>query len=137
MTKLFRDLDYYIAEASNNTQRGFELDFADVIEVYDTNETTLVTEDGRTLGIIWNEVGLYRTYGLLFNEIENKEESTMLEQFDRVVGNYDKQIATLTEISELKDRLIEVYKDKLKHTEDMLESTNTLLGVYRKSNLKQ
>ena len=137
MTKLFRDVDYYVVQASNSTQREFELDFADVIEVYDTNETTLVTEDGRTLGIIWNEVGLYRTYGLLFNEIENKEESTMLEQFDRVVGNYDKQIATLTEISELKDRLIEVYKDKLKHTEDMLESTNTLLGVYRKSNLKQ
>lgn len=68
MTKLFRDVNYYIVQASNSTQREFELDFADVIEVYDTNETTLVTEDGRTLGIVWNEVGLYRTYGLISNQ---------------------------------------------------------------------
>ena len=131
------DVNYFLDDAQNSRQGQFELDFADVITCFDTNETTLVTEDGKTLGIVWDELGFFKTYELIFNEIENKEESTMLEQFDRVVGSYDKQIATLTEISELKDRLIEAYKDKLKHTEDMLEATNTLLGAYRESNLKQ
>ena len=131
------DVNYFLDDAQNSRQGQFELDFADVITCFDTNETTLVTEDGKTLGIVWDELGFFKTYGLIINEIENKEESTISEQFDRVVGSYDKQIATLTEISELKDQLIEAYKDRLKRTEDMLESTNTLLGAYRKSNLKQ
>ena len=66
MTKLFRDLDYYITEASNNTQRGFELDFADVIEVYDTNETTITTECGRTLVITWCSKGYYQSYQVIY-----------------------------------------------------------------------
>ena len=66
MTKLFRDLDYYIAEASNNTQRGFELDFADVIEVYDTNETTITTECGRTVIITWCSKGYYESYQVIY-----------------------------------------------------------------------
>jgi len=66
MTKLFRDLDYYITEASNNTQRGFELDFADVIEVYDINETTITTECGRTLIIHWSFKGCYESYQVIY-----------------------------------------------------------------------
>jgi len=66
MTKLFRDLDYYITEASNRTQRGFELDFADVIEVYDTNETTITTECGRTLVITWCSKGYYQSYQVIY-----------------------------------------------------------------------
>ena len=53
MTKLFRDVDYYVAQASNSTQREFELDFADIIEVFDTNETTITTQCGRTVVINW------------------------------------------------------------------------------------
>ena len=66
MTKLFRDLDYYITEVSNNTQRGFELDFADVIEVYDTNETTITTECGRTVIITWCSKGYYESYQVIY-----------------------------------------------------------------------
>jgi len=66
MTKLFRDVDYFITEASNNTQRGFELDFADVIEVYDTNETTITTECGRTLVITWCSKGYYESYQVIY-----------------------------------------------------------------------
>jgi len=66
MTKLFRDLDYYITEASNRTQRGFELDFADVIEVYDTNETTITTECGRTVIITWCSKGYYESYQVIY-----------------------------------------------------------------------
>jgi hypothetical protein len=62
MTKLFKDVDYYIIQASNSTQREFELDFADVIEVYDTNEVKLTTEDGKSLIISYNEKGYFKSY---------------------------------------------------------------------------
>jgi len=43
MTKLFRDVDYFVSEASNSTQREFELDFADVIHMYDVGQFELMT----------------------------------------------------------------------------------------------
>ena len=66
MTKLFRDVNYYIGQASNSTQREFELDFADVIEVYDTNETQITTECGRTLVITWCSKGYYESYRVIY-----------------------------------------------------------------------
>jgi hypothetical protein len=62
MTKLFRDVDYYITQASNGEQREFELDFADVIEVFDTNSVTLTTEDGKSLQITYDERGYFKSY---------------------------------------------------------------------------
>ena len=72
MTKLFRDVNYYIVQASNSTQREFELDFADVIEVYDTNSITLTTEDKREIVISWCEKGYFKSYFI--------QEETMLMQ---------------------------------------------------------
>ena len=66
MTKLFRDVDYFITEASNSTQREFELDFADIIEVYDTNETTITTECGRTVIINWDDKGYFKSYHVIY-----------------------------------------------------------------------
>jgi len=60
-----KDLVYFITMASNSTQREFELDFADVIEVYDTNETTITTEDGRTLVITWED-NYYKSYRVIY-----------------------------------------------------------------------
>jgi len=74
MTKLFRDVNYYIVQASNSTQREFELDFADVIDVFDTNSIDLTTEDGRTLAIYWYVDGYYQGYQVI------KEPETMLMQ---------------------------------------------------------
>ena len=88
MTKLFRDLDYYITEASNNTQRGFELDFADVIEVYDEYETTITTECGRTLVITWCSKGYYESYQVIY-------ETPQMEQH---AGNVNRVINILREI---------------------------------------
>ena len=65
MTKLFRDVDYFVTEASNSTQREFELDFADIIEVYDTNETTITTECGRTLIINWED-NYFKSYYVVY-----------------------------------------------------------------------
>jgi hypothetical protein len=62
MTKEFMDVDFFVREASNRTQRDFELDFAYVIEVYDTNSVTLTTEDGRELTISWYPSGYFQSY---------------------------------------------------------------------------
>jgi hypothetical protein len=67
-----KDLDYFIAQASNSTQREFELDFADVIEVFDTNATELTTEDGKQLIIHWYSNGYYQSYQVI------KEPETIL-----------------------------------------------------------
>ena len=66
MTKLFRDVDYYIVQASNSTQREFELDFADIIEVYDIHETTVTTECGRTLIITWEGNKYFKSYRVIY-----------------------------------------------------------------------
>ena len=60
-----KDLDYFITTASNDTQRQFELNFADVIEVYDTNETTITTECGRTLVLTWED-NYYKSYRVIY-----------------------------------------------------------------------
>ena len=62
MTRLFRDVVYFVTEASNRTQREFELDFADVIEVYDTNSIIITTEDRRELTINFCEKGYFKSY---------------------------------------------------------------------------
>lgn len=62
MEKLFRGIDYYVAQASNSTQSEFELDFADVIEVYDVDETTITTEDDKCLILSWDEKGYFKSY---------------------------------------------------------------------------
>ena len=73
MTKLFRDVDYYVVQASNSTQREFELDFADVVEVYDTNETTLVTENGRTVIVTWCEKGYFKSYRVIYETVQMEQ----------------------------------------------------------------
>lgn len=62
MTKLFRDVDYYVVQASNSTQREFELDFADVIHMYDIGQLELMTEDNKCLILSWDEKGYFKSY---------------------------------------------------------------------------
>jgi hypothetical protein len=62
MEKLFRDVNYFVIEAANRTQKGFELDFVDVIEVFDTNEVKLTTEDGKSLIITYDDRGYFKSY---------------------------------------------------------------------------
>jgi len=80
MTRLFRDVDYYIVQASNSTQREFELDFADIIEVYDEHETELTTECGRTLIIHWYSNGYYQSYQVIYEteQMSNRVDREMI-----------------------------------------------------------
>lgn len=60
------DINYFLDRASTSTQSQFELDFADVIEVFDTNETTLTTECGRTLIITWRDDQSFKSYHIIY-----------------------------------------------------------------------
>ena len=60
------DVNYFLDQAQNSTQREFELDWADVIQVFDTNETELVTECGRTLIIKWDDNGCFKSYQVIY-----------------------------------------------------------------------
>jgi hypothetical protein len=88
MTKLFRDVDYYIIEASNRTQREFELDFVDVIEVFDTNEVKLTTEDGKSLIITYDERGYFKSYFVDKEYItaQMSESSYVKERISQAIG---------------------------------------------------
>ena len=57
-----RDINYFILQASRCTQTEFELDFVDVIEVFDTSEVKLTTEDGKSLIISFDEKGNFKSY---------------------------------------------------------------------------
>jgi hypothetical protein len=72
MTKLFRDVDYFITQASNSTQSEFELDFADIIEVYDTTETTITTECGRTVIITWDN-NHFKSYHVIYETAQMEQ----------------------------------------------------------------
>ena len=80
MTKLFRDVDYYVVQASNSTQWEFDGDFADVIEVYDTDQTTLITEDNKELIISWCEKGYFKSYFVQEETILMKSHPGMVEE---------------------------------------------------------
>jgi len=60
------NLEYFIAQAAKSTQREFELDFADIIEVYDVDETTITTQDGRTVTIHWHSDGTFMSYKVIY-----------------------------------------------------------------------
>lgn len=110
MTKLFRDVDYFITQASNSTQSEFELDFADIIEVYDTTETTITTECGRTVIITWQD-NYFKSYHVVY------ETPQMESTFKRdVVKEVIKKLRTIDVDGETMQYIIE----KVGMTDQML-----------------
>jgi hypothetical protein len=55
-----KNISYFRTQALNLNQQQFELAFADVIEVFDTHETKLTTEDGKTIILHWYPNGVYQ-----------------------------------------------------------------------------
>ena len=111
MTKLFRDVDYYVVQASNSTQREFELDFADIIEVYDTWSTTLVTEDGRTLVITWGAGGYYHSCEVI-------NETTQMES--TINRTYVKDIINKLQTIDVDGETMQYIIEKVGMTDQML-----------------
>ena len=70
------DVNYFLDDAQNSRQGQFELDFADVIEVFGLNETKLVTENGRTLIITWYASGLFQSYQVIYETAQMEQHAT-------------------------------------------------------------
>jgi hypothetical protein len=100
MTRLFRDVNYYIGQASNSTQREFELDFADVIEVYDTNSVTLTTEDKREVVISWCEKGYFKSYFIQEETMLMRSHPGMVEEVISMLRHIDVDGETMQYILE-------------------------------------
>ena len=83
-----RDVNYFIVQASRCTQTEFELDFVDFIEVFDTNEVKLTTEDGKSLIISFDEKGNFKSYFVNREYITSQmsEGTYIKERIDQVIG---------------------------------------------------
>ena len=134
-----KDLGYFITMASNSTQREFELDFADVIEVYDTNETTITTECGRTVIITWQD-NYFKSYHVIY------ETALMESSFKReVVKEIIKKLQTIDVDGETMQYIIEkvgmtdqmlrqlVMNNPYTDTSDLLEEKVALSDEYLRS----
>ena len=99
MTKLFRDVDYFITEVSNSTQREFELDFADIIEVYDTTETTITTECGRTVIITWQD-NYFKSYHVIYETAQMEQHAAIVNRVINILREIDVDGETMQYIIE-------------------------------------
>ena len=137
MTRLFRDVDYYIVHASNSTQREFELDFSDVIEVYDVNETTITTECGRTVIINWTEDGYFNSYFVIYETAQMEQHAVSVNRVINILREIDVDGETLQYIIEkvgMTDQVLRqlVMNNPYTDTSDLLdekvEQDNKLVG---------
>ena len=88
------DVNYFLDQAQNSTQREFELDWADVIQVFDTNQTELITEDGKELIIYWYSDGHYQGY-----QVIEKSTSTVAQMKQSHPGMVEEIISMLKHIN--------------------------------------
>ena len=83
------DLNYFLDQAQNSTQREFEQDWADVIHVYDTNSITLTTEDNREVVISWCEKGYFKSYFIQEETILMQSHPGMVEEIISMLKHMD------------------------------------------------
>ena len=138
MTKLFRDVDYYVVQASNSTQREFELDFADIIEVYDTNESTITTECGRTVIINWDDKGYFKSYHVIYETAQMEQHAAKINQVISILRDIDVDGETLQYIIEkvgMTDQVLRqlVMNNPYTDTSDLLDEKVRLSDEYLRS----
>ena len=137
MTKLFRDVDYYVVQASNSTQREFELDFADIIEVYNTNETTITTECGRTVIINWAD-NYFKSYHVIYETAQMQLHPGMVEEIITMLRHMNVDGETMHYIIEkvgMTDQMLRqlVMNNPYTDTSDLLEEKVRLSDEYLRS----
>jgi len=95
-----KDINYFLDKASTSTQGEFELDFADVIEVYDTRSTTLTTEEGRTLIINWREDGSFKSYRIIYETPQMEQHAVSVNRVINILREIDVDGETMQYILE-------------------------------------
>lgn len=81
-----KDLNYFIVQAQGSQQREFELDYADVIEVFEFHETRLVTEDGRGLIIEWSDLGYFQGYKVIYETAQMGEGEFVQNKIEQIIS---------------------------------------------------
>ena len=71
MTQEFMDVNFFVREASNRTQKQFNWDFSLLVKVWGVDATQLTTQCKKTLIINW-EKGYYKSYEVITQEEKNK-----------------------------------------------------------------
>ena len=94
------DINYFLDRASTSTQSEFELDFADVIEVFDTNETTITTECGRTLIINWREDQSFKSYNIIYETPQMEQHAANVNRVINILRDIDVDGETMQYIIE-------------------------------------
>lgn len=109
-----KDVNYYINEAGYRSQQGFEYVFADIVDVFDIDQTTLTTEDGKTMIINWNMAGKYKSHSIVDNRVsvvdkvvemlkEADVDGEMMMEILKQVGMKDQMLHQLIATMPLKD----------------------------------
>jgi hypothetical protein len=80
------DVNYFLDQAENSTQKEFELDWADVINVFDTNSTELTTECGRTVVITWED-NYYKSYKVIYETAQMSEGEFVRNRIEQIINN--------------------------------------------------
>jgi hypothetical protein len=137
MTKLFRDVEYYVVQASNSTQREFELDFADIIEVYDINETTITTQCGRTVIINWDN-NYFKSYHVIYETAQMEQHAVNINRVINILRDIDVDGETMQYIIEkvgMTDQMLRqlVMNNPYTDTSDLLEEKVRLSDEYLRS----
>ena len=120
------DINYFLDDAQNSRQGQFELDFADVITCFDINETTLVTECGRTLVITWNPLGFFKSYHVIYETPLMKGHPGMVEEIVAMLKHIEVDGETMQYILErvgMTDQMLRqlVMTNPYTDTSDLLE----------------
>jgi hypothetical protein len=137
MTKLLRDVDYFITQASNSTQREFELDFADVIEVFDIYQTTITTECGRTVIITWDN-NYFKSYHVIYETAQMEQHAANVNRVINILREIEVDGETMQYIIEkvgMTDQMLRqlVMNNPYTDTSDLLEEKVTLSDEYLRS----
>jgi len=134
------DINYFLDDAQNSRQGQFELDFADVITCFDIDETTLVTECGRTLIITWDPLGLFRSYRVIYETalMESSINRTYVNDIINKLQTIDVDGETMQYILErvgMSDQMLRqlVMNSPYTDTSDLLEEKVRLSDEYLRS----
>ena len=120
------DVNYFIEEASCFNQEEFEINFADVIEVFDTNETHLTTEDRKKLIITWNNDGTFKFYHVVYETAQMEQHAVNVNRVINILRDIEIDGETMQYIIEkvgMTDQMLRqlIMTNPYTDTSDLLE----------------
>jgi hypothetical protein len=129
-----KDINYFLDRASISTQGEFELDFADVIEIFDARSTTLTTEEGRTLVINWREDESFKSFYVIYETAQMEQHAAKVNQVINILRDIDVDGETLQYILEKVGMEDQMLKQLICTADDyQINYYNSLRNMLKKS----